>query len=80
MRLAYLSHENRGKTVPVSVSAGGKTLNLKLDMTKPAPIDGKLFPLGKIEAKAGSPISVTLSSQGAGGNAHADAVQFLPAK
>ncbi len=80
VRLAYLNHENRGKTVPVALDNAGAETTRRIDMTQAAPIDGKWLSLGTITARAGRPISVTVSADGAGGNAHADAVQFLPAE
>ena len=78
LRLAYLSHENRGTAVPVTVAQGNSVTKHSIDMTKPAPLDHALLSLGTFQFDAGTPIRVTLGTEGAQGNAHADAVQFLP--
>ena len=77
-RIAYQSHENRGKSVPVEVKAGAQALRLKIDMTqKPADMNG-LFPLGSLDLEAGQEVTIRLSAAGAGGNVHVDAAQLLP--
>ena len=79
LRLAYGSHENRGSAVPVTVTVAGSVVRqLKLDMRKPAPLEHGMISLGSFDVKAGDEVSVKLSALGAGGFAHADAVQFLP--
>lgn len=79
LRLAYGSHENRGATVPVTVSVGKSVARqLKLDMRKPAPLQHGMISLGTFEVKAGDEVAVKISARGAGGHAHVDAVQFLP--
>ena len=79
VRLAYGSHENRGSAVPVTVSVGGEVARqLKIDMRKPAPLEHGMISLGSYDAGAGAEIAVKVEARGAGGNAHVDAVQFLP--
>ena len=80
IRFAYLNHENRGTAVPVAVSNGERSSTTRIDMTKAAPIAGGWISLGTHTAEAGKPMRVSISSAGAGGNAHTDAVQFIPAK
>ncbi len=80
LRLAYLSHENRGTAVPVTVAQGNSVTKHNVDMTRPAPLDHALLSLGTFQFDAGVPVRVTLGTEGAKGNAHADAVQFLPVK
>ncbi len=78
VRLAYLSHENRGKTVPVRITQGNSVTDREIDMTRKAPLKHDLISLGTFQFEAGQPARVTISTKNAGGNAHVDAVQFLP--
>ena len=80
VRLGYGHHENRGKTVPVTVRVGDTETAHTIDMTKPAPLENGFISLGNVTLKAGDFCRVTVSTDGAGGNAHADAVQLLPVK
>lgn len=77
LRLAYLPHENRGTTVPVVVKQGSLEKKSSIDMTKPAPLDNGFISLGAFQLKKDETIAVTVRAKGAGGNAHADAVQLL---
>ena len=81
IRYAYGSHENRGKHMPVTVSVGGKVeRQLKVDLTKPAPLENGMISLGTYRVSAGARVEVKVEAGGAGGLAHIDAVQFLPVK
>ena len=77
VRVAYLSHENRGTKVPVSVTVGGKASEHQIDMTQTPPIDGAWISLGKFDLQKDESVSVVVAAKGAGGHAHADAVQLL---
>ena len=79
IRLAYCPHENRGKTVPVTVKTKAGEKSLKIDMTKVPPIDETFISLGSLKLAKGESVTVTISTEEAGGNAHADAIQILPA-
>jgi hypothetical protein len=80
IRVAYLSHENRGNTVPVKmISSKGEKI-VKVNMKKPAPLPNDMISVGKVSAKAGDVVTVVISSKGANGNAHADAVQAIEVK
>ncbi len=50
----------------------------KVNMSKPAPLKFGFFSLGKFEMKKGQTGAVTVSTKGAGGYVHADAVQVMP--
>jgi len=78
VRLAYGHHENRGRSVPVIVSAGGTQQTYKINMQEPAPLENGFISLGKVSLKPNEPCRVVVSATGAGGFAHADAVQLLP--
>jgi len=77
IRLGYLSHENRGASVPVTVSVGNQATELAIDMTKPAPLKNLFISLGQFELKKGQIARVEVSAKDARGNAHIDAVQVL---
>lgn len=79
IRLAYLPHENRGDTVPVIVRTKAGEELLKITMKKTPPIDEAFISLGRFNLAAGESVVVTVGTKDAGGNAHADAVQILPA-
>jgi hypothetical protein len=80
VRLAYLSHENRGTTVPVTVhnTAGEKTIRVNMRTTPP--IDNGFITLGEFPFQADQTAAVVVSGDNAGGTVHADAIQILPVK
>lgn len=79
LRYAYGSHDNRGTQVPIKVSVGDVIVSeLKIDMTKPAPLKNGMISLGSFEVKAGQKVGVRVEARGAMGHVHIDAVQFLP--
>lgn len=80
VRIAYLPHENRGATVPVALESPAGEKRFEVNMKKEPAIDGKFMSLGTVDLKAGESVTVTLSTEKAGGNVHADAVQLVPAK
>ncbi|MBC8355730.1 MAG: FAD-dependent oxidoreductase [Planctomycetes bacterium] len=80
VRLGYGHHENRGKTVSVTVDAGGAQKAHRINMSEPAPLEHGFISLGTVTLKANEFCRVTVSSEGAGGFAHADSVQLLPVK
>ena len=54
LRYAYGHHENRGTQVPVTVSVGGEVARqLKIDMTKAAPLENAMVSLGTYNVPAG---------------------------
>ncbi|MEZ6128299.1 MAG: FAD-dependent oxidoreductase [Planctomycetaceae bacterium] len=80
IRIAYQSHENRGNKVPVTVRLGEDTTSITVDMQKPAPLKNGFFSLGTFELQKGAAGYVEIRAAGAGGHAHADAIQIVPAK
>lgn len=77
LRFAYGHHENRGSKVPVTVRSAAGTKTMTLDMRNPAPLEDGFISLGEYSLKKGEPVSIIISTDDAGGNAHADAVQIL---
>lgn len=80
IRVSYGQHENRGPRVPVTVRAGFGEQTTRIDMRQPPPLPNGFISLGAFELKQGESVSVTIAAKDAGGFAHADAVQVLPAK
>lgn len=79
LRLAYLNHENRGTRVPVSIRIGDQEKLVRIDMTKPAPLKDNFISLGTFDMTKGTAGYVEINAADAGGHAHADAIQILPA-
>lgn len=80
IRVAYQPHENRGKTVPVTVKVGDETKTTRVDMTAKPPINDGFISVGQYQLEKGTPVTVTIGTDKAGGNSHADAVQIVPVK
>lgn len=78
VRLAYLSHANRGTQVPVVVSNGGTRRDFRVNMRKPAPLAHGMYPLQKIQLNKGDVVSVKVTAADARGTVHADAIQLVP--
>lgn len=76
IRIAYLTHSNRGTQVPVTIEVPGKKDDVTVNQQQPPGEDG-FFTVGTYELKEGDDVTVTLKSAGAGGYVHADAIQIL---
>ncbi|HEY1051419.1 MAG TPA: NADH-dependent oxidoreductase, partial [Prosthecobacter sp.] len=80
VRIFFQPHENRGRSVAVTVlSAEGETA-LKVDQTKAPTLPQGAYSLGTFKFTAGEEAAVIFRTANAGGNVHLDAVQVLPAK
>jgi hypothetical protein len=77
VRLAYRQHENRGANVPITIQSAKAKIERAINMKNPPPLENGFISLGKLELAAGERCVVTMSSEGAGGFAHADAIQLL---
>ena len=77
VRLAYRQHENRGSRVPVTVRSSKAEIERTINMQNPPPLENGFISLGEVELAAGERCVVTVSSKGAGGFAHVDAIQLL---
>jgi hypothetical protein len=80
IRLAYQPHENRGSKVPVTVQAGSETRKVEINEQQQPPLKDGFVSLGQYSLKKGDRVSVTLTTESAGGFVHADAVQIVPVK
>jgi len=78
--LAYQPHENRGTRVPVTVIAPQGPVVKQINMREPPPLDNGFISPGRFDFRPDAPAAIEIGTQDAGGNAHADAVQFLPIK
>ncbi|HPM83360.1 MAG TPA: FAD-dependent oxidoreductase [Candidatus Anammoximicrobium sp.] len=79
VRLAYQPHENRGTRVPVTVISPAGPVIKQINMREPPPLDNGFISLGEFDFRPDAPAGVEIGNKDAGGNAHADAIQFLPA-
>jgi len=79
IRLAFQSHENRGKSVPITIAIGTARKEVRVNMKEKAAIDNTFVSLGTFSVKAGDTISIIQSTEKAGGIVHSDAIQILPA-
>ncbi|NBT12071.1 MAG: FAD-dependent oxidoreductase [Planctomycetia bacterium] len=77
--VSWQPHENRGSAVPVLVETASGRTSVRFDMQKPAPLDG-FASAGRVVLGKGDECVVVISTDGAKGNAHADAVLLVPAK
>lgn len=79
IRMVYGQHANRGRQVPVEIKIGDESRMQRVDMTKAPALENNLHPLGVYAMQEQDKVSVTISTEGAGGTVHADAVQIVPA-
>lgn len=79
IRLAYLSHENRGRQVPVLVKSKNTEKTLRINMKEKPPIDDGFISLGSYDLTKGEAVVVRVTTEKAAGTVHADAIQILPA-
>ncbi|MEM7011083.1 MAG: FAD-dependent oxidoreductase [Verrucomicrobiota bacterium] len=81
VRIAYQIHENRSSKTLVKVESGEELLNEQRVNQKTQPtLPNGFFSLGEFEFEAGQEGSVTIFTEGADGNAHADAIQVFESK
>jgi hypothetical protein len=66
--------------VPVTVTSPQGAVSKQINMREPPPLDKGFISLGQFDFRPDAPAAVEIGTQDAGGNAHADAVQFLPVK
>ncbi len=78
--VGWQPHENRGTAVPVMVETATGRTSTRLDMRKPAPLEGGYGSVGRVTLGKGDACVVVIATDGAKGNAHADAVLLVPAR
>ncbi|MAS92068.1 MAG: NADH-dependent oxidoreductase [Verrucomicrobiales bacterium] len=80
VRIAHQPHENRSSNTPVTVvSADGETTT-EVNQKIAPPLEKGFFGLGIHKFEADKPGKVVVSTKGAKGNVHIDAVQVLKVK
>ena len=79
MLVAWQPHENRGSAVPVLVETAAGRTSVRFDMQKPGAIEGGFGSAGRVNLGRGDVCVVVIGTDGAKGNAHADAVMLVPA-
>jgi hypothetical protein len=79
-RIAYQPHPNRGKSVPVEVTTGDKTIKMNsiVNMTQKPNFENGFHSVGEITLRKGQKVLVSLFAKGAQGNTHVDAAQLVP--
>jgi len=77
VRYAYATIPGADKAAPVTVHARDGATTIRLDLSKPPPIDGLWASLGTFDF-ASSEAHVVVSNAGTTGTVVTDAVQFLP--
>ena len=77
VRLAYQPHENRGNAVRALMQLGEDEHVRSINMRKKAPLPNGFLSLGSVQGETGQAGSVTLTTDGAGGYVHADAIQLI---
>ena len=80
LRISYQPHPNRGKSVPVEVTTGDKTIKMIsiVNMTQKPSFENGFHSVGKITLRKGQKVLVHLSAKGSKGNVHVDAARLVP--
>ena len=78
VRLSYGMHENRATNAPVSIESADGTKAARVNERVAPPLPLGFVSLGAFRFEPGKPAAVTISTNGADGMVHADAVQLLP--
>ncbi len=80
VRLAYQNHENRATNVQVEVISEDGTSEHVINMQQPPAIDDAFHRLGTFNFIPGRKYEVIVTTEGADGFVHADAIQILAAE
>ncbi len=76
--LAYVPHENRAASVPVTVFSAEGEKTVAVDMRANPPIEGRFLSLGQYRFERKGQAYVLISNEGTKGHVVADAVLFIP--
>lgn len=77
IRIAYLPHENRGPSVPITFLTTGQEESYVVDMRTSAPLEHGLYQLLEVPLTKGQTGAVIIGTENAGGYVHADAVNIV---
>jgi len=80
VRIFFQPHENRGKTVAVTVLSADGEKTVQVNQTKAPALPQGAHSLGTYKFTAGEEAAVIFRTANAGGTVHLDAVQVLPVK
>jgi hypothetical protein len=80
VRVSHQPHENRSSKTLVTVVSADASTPVRVNQRVPAPLPHGFTSLGTFNFDAAKPGAVIISTEGADGNVHADAVQVLPAE
>lgn len=80
VRAYWQPHENRGKSVPITILSADGEKTITVDQSKPATGKQGAQALGTFKFNAGEEAAVIFRTEGAKGNVHLDAVQVVPVK
>ena len=78
VRISYQPHANRAPHVPVTVETSAGKQTAHIDQREAPPLANGFISVGQVELKANEAVTVVISTDGAGGTVHADAVQIVP--
>jgi hypothetical protein len=78
--VGWQPHENRGPAVPVLVETAAGRASVRFDMQHAPPLEGGFGSAGRVQLGKGDECVVVISTDGAKGLAHADAVLLVPVK
>ena len=76
--VSWQPHENRGRAVPVLVETTAGRASVRFDMQQPPPLEASFGSAGRVRLDKGERCVVVISTDGADGLAHADAVLLVP--
>jgi hypothetical protein len=76
--VSWQPHENRGRAVPVLVETTAGRASVRFDMQQPPPLEASFGSAGRVWLDKGERCVVVISTDGAEGLAHADAVLLVP--
>ncbi len=76
--VSWQPHENRGRAVPVLVETTAGRASVRFDMQQPPPLEASFGSAGRVRLDKGERFVVVISTDGAEGLAHADAVLLVP--
>ncbi|MEM1441220.1 MAG: FAD-dependent oxidoreductase [Verrucomicrobiota bacterium] len=80
VRISHQPHENRSPNAPVTVHSADGEKAFTVNQSVAPPLANSFYGLGVFNFKADTPGLVVVTTEGATGNVHLDAVQIVPVK
>jgi len=78
IRISYQPHVNRAPRAPVTIETSAGKHTVRINQREAPPLPGGFISVGQFDLKEKEPVAVVISTDGAGGTVHADAVQIVP--